>query len=493
MTRQIIPVQPFDYVLFGGTGDLAQRKLLPALYHRDRDGQLPEACRLIGAARSRFTREAYRKFAEDALIEFVPEKYREADCVSRFLDRLDYVAVDAMGDGGWTELADMLNAGDTGQIRAYYLAVGPSLFGPISERLEHSGLIDDRSRLVIEKPLGRDLPSAIDLNGAVGKYFREDQVFRIDHYLGKETVQNLLALRFANALFEPLWNASHIDHVQITVAETVGVGDRVGYYDKSGALRDMVQNHLLQLLCLVAMEPPASGDADAIRDEKLKVLRALQPVTPANADATTVRAQYRKGAGPDGKVDGYIDELGNPDSQTATFVALKAEVGNWRWAGVPFYLRTGKRMAMRMSEIVIQFKPVPHAIFGADAGLPVSNKLVLRLQPDESVKQWIMIKDPGPGGMRLKHVPLDMSFAENFEERSPDAYERLLLDVIRGNQTLFMRRDEVEAAWRWIDPIFEAWDETSQPVRGYTAGTWGPSQSIALIERDGRTWNDGDE
>ncbi|MEL6737221.1 MAG: glucose-6-phosphate dehydrogenase, partial [Pseudomonadota bacterium] len=221
MTRQIIPVQPFDYVLFGGTGDLAQRKLLPALYHRDRDGQLPEACRLIGAARSTFSRDAYRKFAEDALIEFVPDKYREADCVSRFLDRLDYVAVDAMGDGGWTELADMLNAGDTGQIRAYYLAVGPSLFGPISERLEHSGLIDDRSRLVIEKPLGRDLPSAIDLNGAVGKYFREDQVFRIDHYLGKETVQNLLALRFANALFEPLWNASHIDHVQITVAETV--------------------------------------------------------------------------------------------------------------------------------------------------------------------------------------------------------------------------------------------------------------------------------
>ena len=322
----------------------------------------------------------------------------------------------------------------------------------------------------------------------MGLHFREDQVFRIDHYLGKETVQNLLALRFANTLFEPLWNCSHIDHVQITVAETVGVGNRAGYYDQSGAMRDMVQNHLMQLLCLVAMEAPATGDADSIRDEKLKVLRSLKPIPAEN----TVRAQYTAGAGPEGKVDGYLEELGEA-SDTATFVALKAEVENWRWSGVPFYLRTGKRMAMRMSEIVIQFKPVPHSIFGEGAGAPVSNRLVLRLQPDESVKQWIMIKDPGPGVMRLKHVPLDMSFADNFDGHNPDAYERLLLDVVRGNQTLFMRRDEVEAAWKWIDPIFEAWNETNQPVRNYTAGTWGPSQAIALIERDGRTWNDGDE
>lgn len=490
MTRQIIPVDPFDYVIFGGTGDLAQRKLLPALYQRDRDGQLPPASRLIGAARSSLSRDEYRSFAKFALFDHVPEEEREEEHLTRFLNRLHYVRVDATGSAGWSELKNQLEDGDDGRIRAYYLAVGPGLFGAISQKLEDHDLIDDRTRLVIEKPLGRDLESARELNNAVGDHFREDQVFRIDHYLGKETVQNLLALRFANALFEPLWNASHIDHVQITVAETVGVEGRAGYYDKSGALRDMVQNHLLQLLCLVAMEPPASGDADAIRDEKLKVLRSLKPMTATSAPQTTVRAQYRAGAGPDGKVEGYLEELGE-ESDTATFVALKAEVENWRWANVPFYLRTGKRMAMRMSEIVIQFRPVPHSIFGDSAGKPVSNRLVLRLQPDESVQQWIMIKDPGPGGMRLKHVPLDMSFAENFEERSPDAYERLLLDVIRGNQTLFMRRDEVEAAWRWIDPIFEAWNETSQPVQNYTAGTWGPSQSIALIERDGRTWNDG--
>ena len=491
MTRQIIPVEPFDYVIFGGTGDLAQRKLLPALYQRDRDGQLPEASRLIGASRSDFSSDQYRAFAKEALETHIKLNERDDDSLERFLNRLHYVPIDAKSDGGWEELRSVLDDNDNGQIRAYYLAVGPGLFGTISNQLDKFGLIDDRSRLVIEKPLGRDLESAQELNKAVGKHFREDQVFRIDHYLGKETVQNLLALRFANALFEPLWNSSHIDHVQITVAETVGVEGRAGYYDKSGALRDMVQNHLLQLLCLVAMEPPASGEADAIRDEKLKVLRALKPITEEEAGATTVRAQYTAGAGPDGKVDGYIDELGS-DSDTATFVGLKAEIENWRWSGVPFYLRTGKRMAMRMSEIVIHFRPVPHSIFAKEAGTPISNKLVLRLQPDESVKQWIMIKDPGPGGMRLKHVPLDMSFAENFEERSPDAYERLLLDVIRGNQTLFMRSDEVEAAWRWIDGIFDAWEGTSQQVRNYTAGTWGPSQSIAMIERDGRTWNDGD-
>ncbi|MEL6751114.1 MAG: glucose-6-phosphate dehydrogenase, partial [Pseudomonadota bacterium] len=417
--------------------------------------------------------------------------YLDDECIERFLKRLEYLPLDVTTDDGWDELTKMLDDTDEERIRAFYLAVGPALFGPIAERLESHDLIDDRTRLVIEKPLGRDLASARELNEAVGEHFDEEQVFRIDHYLGKETVQNLLALRFANTLFEPLWNCQHIDHVQITVAETVGVEDRAAYYDKSGAMRDMVQNHLLQLLCLVAMEPPASGDADAIRDEKLKVLRSLNTIDGSNAEQESVRAQYQAGAGPDGKVDGYLDELGE-ESTTATFVALKAQIHNWRWSGVPFYLRTGKRMATRMSEIVIQFKPVPHAMFGEDAGKPVSNKLVLRLQPDESVRQWIMIKDPGPGGMRLKRVALDMSFADTFEERQPDAYERLLLDVIRGNQTLFMRRDEVEAAWAWIDPIIASWNENGQPVRGYTSGTWGPSQAIALIERDGRTWNDGD-
>lgn len=492
MTSQIIPVEPFDYVIFGGTGDLAQRKLLPALYQRDRDGQLPGACRLIGASRSDYDDDAYRQFAREALEEFVAENERDRESIERFLGRLHFVTIDATSDEGWDELTTRLRESKDGRIQAFYLAVGPSLFGTISAQLEKYGFTEENDRLVIEKPLGRDLESARELNRSVGEHFAEHQVFRIDHYLGKETVQNLLALRFANALFEPLWNSAHIDHVQITVAETVGVGDRASYYDRAGAIRDMVQNHLLQLLCLVAMEPPATGDADAIRDEKLKVLRSLEPIDQDNADRQTVRAQYKAGVGPEGKVDGYIDELGKT-SDTETFVALKAEIGNWRWSGVPFYLRTGKRMAMRMSEIVIQFKPVPHAIFSASSGQPVANKLVLRLQPDESVKQWIMIKDPGPGGMRLKHVPLDMSFASTFQERAPEAYERLLLDVIRGNQTLFMRRDEVEAAWRWIDPIFKAWSETSQPVRSYNAGTWGPSQAVALIERDGRTWNDGDE
>ena len=492
MTRKIIPVDPFDYVLFGGTGDLAQRKLLPALYHRDRDGQLPDAARLIGASRSEFTTQAYRGFAKTALEEFVPKDKLDDNTLSRFLARLHYVKIDALGDDGWQDLGKILAQENDGRIRAFYLAVGPSLFGPIAERLDRFGMIDDKTRLVIEKPIGKNLESARKLNNAVGAHFREDQVFRIDHYLGKETVQNLLALRFANAFYEPLWNSNHIDHVQITVAETIGVEGRGSYYDKSGALRDMVQNHLLQLLCLVAIEPPHSMDANALRDEKLKVLHSLKPIDETNADKFTVRAQYRKGIAPEGRVDGFLDDLGNRDSTTASFVALKVEVENWRWSGVPFYLRTGKRMQTRMSEIVINFKPIPHSMFDASAGKPISNKLVLRLQPDESVKQWIMIKDPGPGGMRLKHVPLDVSFAENFEEDSPDAYERLLLDVIRGNQTLFMRRDEVEAAWQWIDPILEAWDITGQPIANYSSGTWGPSQSVALIERDGRTWNDGD-
>jgi len=346
--------------------------------------------------------------------------------------------------------------------------------------------------VVIEKPIGSDLASATVINNDVASAFDEKHVFRIDHYLGKETVQNLLALRFGNVLFEPLWNARRIDHVQITVAETVGLEKRGAYYDNAGALRDMVQNHILQLLCMVAMEAPASLDADAVRDEKLKVLRSLKAIDQNNAILHTVRGQYRAGASNGGAVPGYLEDLGKPSSNTDTFVAIKAEVDNWRWAGVPFYLRTGKRLPARVSEIVIEFKEIPHSIFLPSAGPIAPNKLVLRLQPDEGVKLWLMIKSPGPGGLRLQEVPLDMSFAEAFGVSQPDAYERLLLDVVRGNLTLFMRRDEVEAAWSWVDPILAAWKASPEAPKPYTAGTWGPSASVALIERDGRTWHDAD-
>jgi len=292
-------------------------------------------------------------------------------------------------------------------------------------------------------------------------------------------------------MFEPLWNAAHIDHVQITVAESLGVEGRAGYYDTAGALRDMVQNHMLQLLCLVAMEPPAMLDADAVRDEKLKVLRSLKPITDALSTQHVVRGQYRAGASAGGAVAGYLEELGAHTSTTETFVALKAEILNWRWAGVPFYLRTGKRLAERVSEIVIAFRPIPHSVFDPSAGPIEANRLVIRLQPDEGVKLWLMTKDPGPGGMRLREVSLDMSFANAFQVRNPDAYERLVLDVVRGNQTLFMRRDEVEAAWCWIDPILQSWAQSSELPKPYTSGTWGPSAAVALIERDGRTWLDG--
>ncbi len=489
MSSQIIPVEPFDYVVFGGTGDLAERKLLPALYHRQLDGQLTEPTRIIGASRSHLTHEEYRKFADEALKEHLKPGEYDADQVKTFCDRLYYVSVDAKSDNGWKQLRDLLDEGKD-RVRAFYLAVAPAIFGDISERIRDNKLITKSTRIVVEKPIGRDLASALELNDTIGKVFHEEQIFRIDHYLGKETVQNLMALRFANALYEPLWNSAHIDHVQITVAEAVGLESRAGYYDKAGALRDMVQNHILQLVCLVAMEVPPSMNAESVRDEKLKVLRALKRIDASNVEKATVRGQYKAGASAGGPVKGYLEELEGGVSNTETFVAIKAEIDNWRWAGVPFYIRTGKRMAERMSEIVITFKPIPHSIFDDAAGRISQNQLVIRLQPNEGVKQSLMIKDPGPGGMRLRNVSLDMSFAEAFNARSADAYERLLLDVIRSNQTLFMRRDEVEAAWRWCDPILKAWDETGQPAQGYTAGTWGPSQAIALIERDGRTWHE---
>jgi len=489
MNPRIVPVDLFDLVVFGATGDLAQRKLLPALWYRDHQGQLPPGARIIGASRKVLSRDEFRAFAAAAIAAHVAGGAGSEEVTKRFLDRLDYVSVDASQESGWENLSKAL-AGAADRVRVFYLAVGPDLFGPICERLGRHRLASPLSRVVIEKPLGRSGASARAVNEVIGRVFPEAAVYRIDHYLGKETVQNLMAMRFANALFEPLWNSAHVDHVQITVAETLGVEGRAGYYDTAGALRDMVQNHMLQLLCLVVMEPPSSLEADAVRDEKLKVLRSLKPIAGDAVAHLTVRGQYRAGAANGAAVAGYTEELGAPSSSTETFVALKAEIANWRWNGVPFYLRTGKRLEKRLSEIVVAFKPVPYSVFDVSAGPIVANSLVVRLQPDEGVKLWLMIKDPGPGGMRLQHVPLDMSFAEAFGSRNPDAYERLLMDVVRGTQTLFMRRDEVEAAWNWIDPILDAWAASPDVPRPYTAGSWGPAAAVALIERDGRTWHD---
>jgi len=485
MIAQFIPVDPCDLVVFGGTGDLALRKLMPGLLHRDRDEQLPGHSRIIAVARSDLDDAAYRKMVADALREHVGPGI-EAGVFDRFIHRVHYVRMDVLGDGDGTALAELL-ARHPDCVRVVYLATAPSLFGPICGRLGELGLINPQTRVVLEKPIGHDLASARAINAEVGKVFAEQQTFRIDHYLGKETVQNLLALRFGNVLFEPIWSAAAIDHVQITVAETLGVGSRADYYERAGALRDMVQNHLLQLLCLVAMEPPSALDADAVRDEKLKVLRALRPIGASEIAQKTVRGQYAAGAVGGTAVPAFRDELGR-DSDVETFALLKAEVENWRWAGVPFYLRTGKRLGARQSDVMIQFRAVPHSIFGEASSQLLPNRLLLRLQPDEGVKLFLTIKDPGPGGLRLKSVPLNLSYAETFTVRYPDAYERLLMDVIRGNQTLFMRADEVEAAWRWIDPIIAGWADRGTPIRPYPAGSWGPADSTALIARDGRSW-----
>jgi glucose-6-phosphate 1-dehydrogenase len=485
MTSRVIPVAPFTLVVFGATGDLSRRKILPALMHRDIAGQLPKEARIIGVSRRPMSREDFQASARDALTQYMKKDELAGGALERFVERIDYVGADAKADEGWAELKARLE--ERADIKVLYLATSPDLFGPIAERVGNLGMIDKNTRVVLEKPIGKNSASAMAVNNAIGRVFLEQSIYRIDHYLGKETVQNLMALRFANALFEPVWTAAHIDHVEITVAEELGVEGRAGYYDTAGAMRDMVQNHILQLLCLVAMEPPTSISADAVRDEKLKVLKSLKRIDQSNAALFTVRGQYRAGASAGGAVAGYLDELGGP-SDTETFVAIRAEIANWRWAGVPFYLRTGKRLPSRVSEIVVNFRAIPHSVF--EGGSPEPNKLVIRLQPDEGVKLWLMIKDPGPGGMRLQHVPLDMSFAAAFAARNPDAYERLILDVVRGNQTLFMRRDEVEAAWAWVDPIIEAWTASSEGPRTYTAGTWGPSAAIALTERDGRSWTE---
>ena len=482
MVSSIVPVEAFDLVVFGATGDLARRKLLPALYHRWRDGQIPSNSRIIAAARSDLRRADYQTIAANALAEFIGDNEIDSETRATFLSMIDYVKVDATADIGWDNLVAALPDAPP-RPRAFYLSVAPQFFGAIATRLHSAGLTKGNARIVVEKPLGRDLASAVALNKELAACFDEQQIYRIDHYLGKETVQNLMALRFGNALFEPLWNARHIDHVQITVAESVGITGRGRYYDGVGATRDMVQNHLLQLLCLIAMEPPAHFEPDAVRDEKLKVLRSLAPIADPQS---VVRGQY---AG-SGSVESYLEEAENPDSRTESFTALKAEVANWRWAGVPFFLRTGKRLKARMSEIAVTFSAAPHSIFPSGSGEPTQNVLAIRLQPDEGITLNMTIKEPGPGGMRLAPAELDMTFAETLGDRvrMPDAYERLVMDVIRGDQTLFMRGDEVEAAWRWIDPIINTFGG-NKPHR-YDPGSSGPDDAMLLIHRDGRRWRE---
>ncbi len=479
MVARVIPVEKFDLVIFGATGDLAKRKILPGLYRRWKEGQIPEGAAIIGAARSAMTRAEFQDLVASALEEFLPKAEVLPDVLSGFIDMLSYVKIDARGDGGWQELGTHMREG---VVRAFYFSVAPSLFGDLAQRLHQRGIADRASRIVVEKPFGKDLKTARALNQSLAEYFNEDQIYRIDHYLGKETVQNLMAVRFANILFEPLWNAQFVDHVQITVAETVGVGGRGEYYDNSGAMRDMVQNHLMQLLCLIAMEPPHCFEPDAMRDEKLKVIRALDPLKPGEL----VRGQYRGGGG-----DDYLVEAGDPESRTESFIAMKLHISNWRWKGTPFYLRTGKRLKSRVSEIAVTFKEPPHSIFG-ESNLWRENVLVIRLQPDEGMDLRVMIKEPGPGGMRLKDVALDMSFAEALgnDLDVPDAYERLIMDVIRGNQTLFMRGDEVEAAWAWVDPVIEGWESRGDRPEPYEPGSTGPEGALMLMHKDGRRWRE---
>ena len=477
----------FDMLLFGGTGDLVTRKLLPALYRRYAAGQVSAQSRIFGVARTALSRTEYLFQAERACREFLGKEF-DAPQWAEFSSLLNYVKLDAAAAADYAALTAMLQGRDN-FVRVFFFSTASNLFAVICGNLAKAGVVTALSRVVLEKPLGHDTPSADLINTEVAAVFTEKQIYRIDHYLGKEAVQNLMALRFGNALFEPLWRRGLVRHVQITVAEELGVERRGHFYDKTGALRDMVQNHLLQLLCIMAMEPPASSDPDAVRDEKLKVLRALRPLRDRDVLTKTVRGQYKAGAVRGAPVPGYLEEADIArDSSTETFTALKVEIDTWRWAGVPFYLRTGKRLADRLTELVVTFDEVPHPIFEKPT-THTANELVIRLQPDESITLTILAKNPGEG-MRLKPVSLALDLGETFKTRSLDAYERLLMDTVKGNLTLFMRRDELDAAWGWIDPIRAGWEQYDERPKSYVAGSWGPAASSAMIGRDGYAWHD---
>jgi len=480
------------FLLFGATGDLARRMIFPSLYNLLSDGLLPDDFLIVASARSDMSDDAFRDDVCAALQQFLPADRYDAEVATRLRELIRYQSVEAGNAAQFAALAERID-GRLERGLSVYLSTPPSLFAPTAQGLADAGLITPTTRIAMEKPIGKDLASSRQVNDGIGALFAEEQIFRVDHYLGKETVQNLLALRFGNVMFEPLWNAAAIDHVQITVGETVGLEGRVSYYDGVGALRDMVQNHILQILSILTMEPPARMDPTAVRDEKVKVLRSLRPMTAEMVKSHSVRGQYTPGAVQGQIVTGYADELGKP-SDTETFVALKANIDNWRWQGVPFYLRTGKRMPQRQSEILIQFKPVRHSIFWRDGygtGLE-PNTLIIRLQPEEYIRLLIMSKRPGlERQVHLEEVTLDVSLTAAFAgQRRRIAYERLILHLLAGDQTLFVRRDEVEAQWTWIDSIIEGWKQANMKVAPYSSGNWGPSSAIALIERDGASWHD---
>ena len=478
---------PVDLVIFGGAGDLSARKLLPALYMAHLHGSLPPACRIIGVGRQAWGRAEYAAFVDEHARAHVESAAQQPAAWDSFLARLDFVCLDAAQPAAYAQLQVACR---DDAIRVFYLATAPALFTAIAAGLHACGLVDMRSRVVLEKPLGHDLASARAINDAIALHFSENQTYRIDHYLGKETVQNLMVLRFGNAILEPLWRSPAIRSVQITVAETVGVGSRAGFYDGTGAMRDMVQNHLLQLLCIVAMEAPISLDPDDVRNEKLKVLRSLRRLDPADIQRDTVRGQYARGTIDGEAALGYLDEAGVPAaSETETFVALKAQVHNARWAGVPFFLRTGKRMPRRLSEIIFEFSAPPFSIFPNAAGVAHPNRLIITLQPEESIRLQMMAKEPG-SGMRMRPVFLDLDLNSAFEQRRAEAYERLLIDVLRGRLTHFMRRDELEAAWSWIDPVVQGWAAIGDRPKPYAAGTWGPAAAAALVARHDAVWSE---
>ncbi len=484
-----LSVEPCTLALFGALGDLALRKLFPALYQLDRAGLLPDDTRVLALARESGDPAVHLATIAEHLRRHVAERDLDEAVLQRLLARLDYLSMDFRQREDFAALADL--AGQAERIVAFF-ATPASVYGAICAGLAEAGLAE-RSRVVLEKPIGHDLESSREVNDAVARFFPEDRTYRIDHYLGKDTVQNLIALRFANSLFETQWNQNHISHVEITVAETVGIEGRWGYFDQAGQLRDMVQNHLLQLLCLIAMDPPSDLSADSIRDEKVKVLKALAPIAPEQLGQQLVRGQYVAGSILGRHVPGYLEEENsNTQSDTETFVALRAEICNWRWAGVPFYLRTGKRMPQKLSQIVIHFKAPPHYIFAPEQRQLIGNKLIIRLQPQEGISLLVMTKDQGlDKGMQLRSGPLQLNFSETYKSpRIPDAYERLLLEVMKGNQNLFVRKDEIEYAWKWCDQLIDGWQRVGAPPKPYAAGSWGPAASIALISRDGRSWYD---